>query len=202
MDTQFLNIEYIFFLIYQLLTGAGDITRPVQESPGSFFNTGLYNTLSDIWIVFSLIMTIVSLILASILIYSILRLRQIRNEEREYYESFIAVADDAPAYSNTRWELIEQLWGSANETDWRQAIIEADILLDEMLTTQGYAGVSVGDKLKQIEASDFNTLQQAWDAHKVRNNIAHQGSNYVLTKRDVDQALRSYEQVFKEFFFI
>lgn len=202
METQFLNIEYLFFLIYQFLTGAGSIAEPIRDEPERFFLTGIYDTLTDIWIIFSFIMTIVCLILASIFIYSVLRLRQVRKEEEEYYNSAIAVADDAEAYTNTRWELIEQLGDSPNETDWRQAIIEADILLDGMLTTQGYIGISVGDKLKQVEPSDFNTLQQAWDAHKVRNSIAHEGSNFTLTHREAKDTLRNYEQVFREFFFI
>jgi len=104
--------------------------------------------------------------------------------------------------SNRRWKNIQSLINSHNLNDWKQAIIEADILLDEMLDKMGYHGDSIGDKLKQIEASDFLTLNQAWEAHKVRNQIAHQGSNYILSRDEAEKVIGLYGEVFKEFYFI
>ena len=112
---------------------------------------------------------------------------------------------EAPAVmdvSNRRWKNIQSLINSHNLNDWKQAIIEADILLDEMLDKMGYHGNSIGDKLKQIEASDFLTLNQAWEAHKVRNQIAHQGSNYILSRDEAEKVISLYGEVFKEFYFI
>jgi hypothetical protein len=104
--------------------------------------------------------------------------------------------------TNRRWKNIQSLVNSHNLNDWKQAIIEADIMLDEMLEKMGYKGDSIGDKLKQIEASDFLTLNQAWEAHKVRNQIAHQGSNYILSHDEAERVIDLYSQVFKEFYFI
>jgi len=112
---------------------------------------------------------------------------------------------EAPAVmdvSNRRWKNIQSLIQSHHLNDWKQAIIEADILLDEMLDKMGYHGNSIGDKLKQIEPSDFLTLNQAWEAHKVRNQIAHQGSNYILSRDEAEKVIRLYGEVFKEFYFI
>jgi len=112
---------------------------------------------------------------------------------------------EAPAVvdvSNRRWKNIQSLINSHNLNDWKQAIIEADILLDEMLDKMGYHGDSIGDKLKQIEPSDFLTLNQAWEAHKVRNQIAHQGSNYILSRDEAEKVISLYSEVFKEFYFI
>lgn len=201
METQFLNVEYLFFLIYQLLTGAGEFGN-VAEQPTRLFQTELYQTLSTIWFVYVLIATLVTLLLLTILIYSIIRLQQIRKAEEEYYESAMKVAEDAEPYTNTQWEHVEQLMHSGNENDWRQAIIEADIMLDAMLTGQGYDGISVGDKLKMIEPSDFKTLQDAWDAHKIRNRIAHDGAGFDLTKREADMAIAAYKRVFDEFYYV
>lgn len=104
--------------------------------------------------------------------------------------------------SNRRWKNIQTLIHSHNLNDWRQAIIEADIMLDEMLDKMGYHGDSIGDKLKQIEPSDFLTLNQAWEAHKVRNQIAHKGGNYILSKDEAERVISLYTQVFKEFYYI
>ncbi len=103
--------------------------------------------------------------------------------------------------SNRRWNKIQSLLASYNQNDWKQAIIEADIILDEMLDKMGYDGTSIGEKLKQIEQSDFLTLNYAWDAHKIRNRIAHGGS-LVLSKDEAERVIGLYEKVFREFYYI
>lgn len=102
---------------------------------------------------------------------------------------------------NKRWAKVESLINSHNVNDWKQAIIESDIILDEMLEKMGYKGDTIADKLKQVEQSDFLTLNQAWEAHKVRNKIAHK-ADYVLSKSDADRTISLFRQVFEEFYFI
>lgn len=103
---------------------------------------------------------------------------------------------------NERWERVERLIASQSSSDWRQAIIEADIILEEMLNKMGYQGSSIGDQLKQIEQSDFITLNKAWEAHKVRNHIAHRGGDFVFPKNEAERVIGLYRQVFQEFFYI
>jgi hypothetical protein len=111
-------------------------------------------------------------------------------------------AADVSGPKNERWERVERLMTSTSSSDWRQAVIEADIILDEMLTRMGYEGSSIGDRLKQIEQSDFVTLNKAWEAHKVRNHLAHRGGDYVFPKNEADRVIGMYRQVFSEFYYI
>lgn len=104
--------------------------------------------------------------------------------------------------SNARWMHILQLLESYNQNDWRQAIIEADIILEEMLEKMGYDGSTIGDKLKNVEASDFLTLNQAWEAHKIRNRIAHSGSEFKISQDESRRVIGLYQEVFEEFYFI
>jgi hypothetical protein len=104
--------------------------------------------------------------------------------------------------SNRRWENIQSLTNSYNSNDWKQAIIEADTILDEMLQKMGYKGDSIGERLKQIEQSDFTTLNQAWEAHKIRNRIAHSGSNFIMSKDEAERVIGLYKEVFSEFYYI
>lgn len=101
-----------------------------------------------------------------------------------------------------RWQHIQDLIKSYNENDWRQAIIEADIILEEMLDKMQYDGITIGDKLKNVERSDFVTLDKAWNAHKVRNQIAHDGSNFKVTRDIAEKTIKDFEAVFKEFYYI
>jgi hypothetical protein len=103
---------------------------------------------------------------------------------------------------NERWIRVQNLIQSHTASDWRQSIIEADIILEEMLGRMGYEGNSIGDKLKQIEESDFITINKAWEAHKVRNHIAHRGGDFLFSKSEAERVIELYRQVFEEFYFI
>ena len=80
--------------------------------------------------------------------------------------------------------------------------MEADILLDELLDAMKYRGESIGEKLKKIELSDFTTLDLAWEAHRIRNQVAHEGSEFLLSDREARRVIKLYEEVFKEFQYI
>ena len=101
-----------------------------------------------------------------------------------------------------RWNVVENHLQSDNPAEWKLAIIEADSMLDELVKKLGYPGSTLGEMMKQIEKSDFTTLDDAWEAHKVRNYIAHQGSTFLLSKHQATHVIRLYEKVFKEFEYI
>lgn len=113
--------------------------------------------------------------------------------------------EHAPApkhVENKRWTNVLNRLASHSEGDWRLAIIEADIILDDMLSRMGYHGEGIGEKLKQVEKSDFATLDEAWEAHKVRNRIAHDGASYKMPHHDAERVIGLYKKVFEEFYFI
>jgi hypothetical protein len=140
------------------------------------------------------------------IIYCVEGLKKIRNKEALIYDTktepaYEAVKAGDKALTN-RWESVQKHIGSTNQNDWKQAIIEADVMLDDILTKMGYRGESVGEKLKRVATGDFATLDDAWEAHKVRNRIAHDGSNFVLSEHDAKQTIQKYKKVFEEFFYI
>ncbi len=94
-----------------------------------------------------------------------------------------------------RWKVVEGYMNDEMEVMWRLGIIEADNLLYDVLKEKGYAGNSLGDMMKE---ANFNSISQAWDAHKVRNRIAHDGSAYHLTDREARRVHGLYEEVLRE----
>lgn len=191
----FLNLGYLFYLIYSTIFGAeGGIgeTEGYQSFLSSF---------QSFWAIFVVISSIVSLLFLIGIVYSYLRLREIRIAEAKFYGEPIVV-ESVEEKRNTRWEHIQVLILSENSNDWRQAIIEADAMLDDMIRLMGYPGDTLGERLRGIEKSDFETLDQAWEAHKVRNRIAHEGVSFQLDQREVRRVIDLYRQVFEEFFYI
>jgi hypothetical protein len=87
---------------------------------------------------------------------------------------------------------------SDNINDWKAAIIDADVMLDKGLKAAGYTTGSLGDRMKGISNSNVRTIDLAWEAHKLRNDIAHGGQAFNLTDRDVRRAVGQYQEVLKE----
>jgi hypothetical protein len=98
-----------------------------------------------------------------------------------------------------RFDVVEKHMASDNPAEWRLAVVEADTILEEMVKKIGYPGKTLGEMLKNIETADFRTINDAWEAHKIRNQIAHQGSSFTLTEREAKRVVRLYKNVFEEF---
>ncbi len=152
---------------------------------------------ASIWVVITILSFLISLAALAVLIHSTVRMLDAKRREAPLY------ATQHPAVAETRrdhnrWNHIMTLIESAHENDWRQAIIEADIMLDDLLSQLGYHGIGVGEKLRAVDPARFRTLQNAWEAHKIRNEIAHQGSAFPLTDHVAYRTIHNYEAVMRE----
>lgn len=100
---------------------------------------------------------------------------------------------------NQRWQGILKNLTIDNEAGWRMSIIEADIMLDELLNKLVGGEGTISDKLKQLKVNKMSSIHFAWEAHKVRNRIAHDGTNYHLSRVEAKRVIDFYSIVFKEF---
>lgn len=200
----FLNVEYIFFLIYRAVARVfhfffgGNITDP--NAPSRVFS-GL-----------KVVATLFVIILITIILYCLVRLYEIEQEgkpkkEKKSLIKAVAGGTAIPAEhfvqhpvtrDNPTWTSVRNKLLSDNQSDWRLAIIEADIYLDRVLDEKGFYGDTLGDKFKQITPEKLPSIQIAWEAHKVRNRIAHDGSGFVLTMPEARRVLSYYEIVFRD----
>ncbi len=129
-------------------------------------------------------------------IYLNMKIKPILENERNM---LYPVNENVEPDVNPKWEKVVNHIESLNESDWRIAIIEADIMLGELLEKLSLPGDTIGDKLKAVEKSDFKTLDDAWEAHKIRNRISHDGQTFMMNQRDAKIVIGLYENVFKEF---
>lgn len=192
MDSvRFLNLEYFFNAILELWR--------FLVNPDGLLGKILI-TLWDIvlfLVKFALPLGIVILIGAYI--WYTFRLKELQSSDSQINtDRLIRKQHEQHAHKkNTRWERVEALFQSPQESDWRLAVIEADVLLDELTQKMGYAGDSLGERLKNMNARDFPYLQDAWDAHIFRNRIAHEGSEFQLIRRDVQHIYMLYKKIFE-----
>ena len=141
--------------------------------------------------------TFVSMLALVVIIYSFMRISELSALESKKLGLALNWSSERKQ-KNERWERVEQYMSSLNVSDWKIAILEADNILDDVIERMGYKGANLGERMKSIEASDFPYLEEAWQAHKMRNTIAHKGTDYELTRSEAEQTINIYHRVFKE----
>lgn len=187
----FFNIEYLLTRVYDLLGGfhVGEVWATLP-SWVAFLTTQV-----AIWGM------VITLLLVILIVYTQIRLITVEHEGfhgKEVHQVHEAETA-APPPQQERWKRVMELASSGRPSDWRRAILEADIMLSAVLMEAGYEGASVGDQLKIANPFQMTTLDLAWKAHKVRNQVAHGGEGYDLTERDTRVAIDQYRRVFEEF---
>ncbi len=201
MDTgnvPFINLEYIFTKIYNLFVYIGNVISGRSFQVPSGGASDYAGSFAD---AFSWVATLLTFAFIGFVIWAIyIRIRVYEVDEAlgGAYSSHFIKPEVSKKKINAKWELIRSHFESNNPNDWRAAIIDADTLLDEVVTSLGYTGESLGAKLTSIRVNDFPTLQSAWEGHKMRNVIAHQGTNYSLSERQKEITRRHFEAVFRD----
>lgn len=91
---------------------------------------------------------------------------------------------------------IENKLRKENPLSFGLAIIEADKLLDKAMTECGLVGKTMGERLKH-SGSKFSELNKVWNAHKLRNAIAHE-PNFEVSFQQAKNALDIYKKALKD----
>lgn len=185
-EVKYLNIEYIFSQIFEGIKYSGSAILKVYK----FLDNGLFKTIS-----FSLC----ALLLIGI-IFVLFRIFEMN--KKKIISGVEIFAEDVPEKRTERWSDIKKRINSENISDWKIAIMDADSLIDEIVQKIGYRGGDLGERLAKIEQSDFENLQNVWEAHKIRNRIAHDGDKFQLTKDIVKSTFEKYEKALKELKYI
>ncbi|MEK7612992.1 MAG: hypothetical protein AAB449_02500 [Patescibacteria group bacterium] len=193
-DTNYLNLEYILVKIYNLFAGvdAGEI--PAQS---------LILIERIAWVGIGL-----SFLFLIAIVYFRVRLGQVEHagwHRRVEEEIALAQKRDTHKALNPRWQHVIELVNAPppeGQNNWQRAILEADNMLADLLTQLGLRGSSVGEQLRDANPLQFTTLDLAWEAHKMRNTLAHMGETYPLAEREAHATIDLYRRVFEEFNYI
>jgi len=101
----------------------------------------------------------------------------------------------------TVWQEIKNFAESIRDSEWKLAVIEADKVVDDALKAKGLPGDSMGERLMMIKPNELLSLQDLWDAHKLRNLIVHDTS-YNVTHEQATAAVDSFGRTLRELGFI
>lgn len=181
----YLNVEYVFSKIVEY---AGPVYQFITDP--------------HTWSVVGTISMLLSIACIAIIIFSFVRLIEIQLYDKEEIDHEIHQAllrrKEREKNANPRWHYILTLVESSNDSDWRVAILEADSMLEEVLKDRGFSGTTASELLEGAKESGYLTIQDAWDAHLVRNQIAHEGSDFALSQVEARRVIRMYQNFFEE----
>ena len=179
----YLNVEYVFSKIVEY---AGPVYQFITDP--------------HTWSVIGTISMLLSIACIAIIIFSFVRLIEIQLYDKEEIDHEIHQAllrrKEREKNANPRWHYILTLVESSNDSDWRVAILEADSMLEEVLKDRGFSGTTASELLEGAKESGYLTIQDAWDAHLVRNQIAHEGSDFALSQVEARRVIRMYQNFF------
>lgn len=192
LGSKLLNPEYLFENLVEFL--------------GYIFNSKTFDILY-------IILSVLSIFFLAIIIYVTIRMFEIRKKEHvhlqhelEEYAHDQALKkkklQEEGGFKNERWKKVLDYLFSANENDWKLAIIEADSMLFDLLGQMGFKSDNLGDRLKEANQANFKNINLAWEVHNIRNKIAHEGSSFELSLHEAKRVIALYEQIFQEFGYI
>ncbi len=204
-----LILFYFLHLVGQFIAKhfSSSIGLPSGSSPGFFTIIGQVfgNLFASTFPTIELLSIFFSVVFIMGIIYTSFRLYYLKKIEESHQIKEARARQEGVGgakIKNPKWQRVLEHANSSNPSDWRLSILEADILLGDVLEKMGYHGEGIGEMLKSVEKSDFNTIDNAWEAHKVRNAIAHEGSDFLLSQRETQRVIGLYESVFQEFKFV
>ena len=148
------------------------------------------------WIIVKIIFIVVSVLLVILIAMVILKIKNLMGVKINLLKEILP-PEPATSGLNARWEEIEKHINSTREAEWKFAVIEADKLIDEVLKGVGFQGDTMGDRLMNIQPGQLTTLQNLWEAHKIRNRLVHD-VNYFLRYTEAKRAVGLYEKTLKE----
>lgn len=98
----------------------------------------------------------------------------------------------------TDWEKILSRLESNNESEYKVAIIEADNLIDDLITRLDYKGENLREKLESIPEGQIENVDRIKEAHEVRNRVIHE-DDFSLTKEEAKKVLDDFGELLKFF---
>lgn len=119
------------------------------------------------------------------------------NGKVERFIDVTGVKDLGKHKSVKGWLQIKKLFQKGGVENFKKAIIGADKMFDEILKMSGYKGMSMEERLSQVDSSKISNIDKLRRAHKVRNHLEHE-PDVVINQMEARIVLRIYYEAFKE----
>ncbi len=140
--------------------------------------------------------------LVALIVITILLTIMLKQKARPARKGYAGVSGQPDAPSEFSVELVQSKWAeisamqNSGPLGLKSALIEADKLLDYCMIGKGFAGDTMGERLK-TGGHKFGNINAIWAAHKLRNQLAHE-VKHDLVASQVKQAITSLGNAIRE----
>lgn len=163
--------------------------------------TLLFNSLNTFWQEswFVAVLKFIALVYVLVLIADIVLMLLLTDIKASVRENLTGTK--RPTGSRTkyikRWETILSRLESDNLSQYKVAILEADVFAEEILEALGYKGANMKERLEKMSNLEIETKDELITAHAVRNRIIHE-PHFEPTREEAEATLRHFSNFFKE----
>jgi len=186
-----------------MLSSTGSSGPQETDSGGIIFLDYLnsaYNS-KTFWVI-QVVIAIYCLVLVFNIFYTSIKLSLFRGRMRQFLTGTKVKPEKYESISGlpgaTQILEINKKLVSDTPSDWKIAVIEADKTLDRALLKKGFAGESLGDKLKDMVPADLpEVYEEVWEAHKIRNKIVHE-PEFELSQGEARKIVGIYERAIRK----
>ncbi|OGY63452.1 MAG: hypothetical protein A3I89_03810 [Candidatus Harrisonbacteria bacterium RIFCSPLOWO2_02_FULL_41_11] len=143
---------------------------------------------------------IVSLIFSALFIWGIIYIVNKANYfgiKREQYLDTLGMGHTYRHRTLMAWKQIQKMLASNEAGNWKKAILDSDLILNEILKMSGYLGREMEDKLEFLTAAQLPNLEEIKIAHEIRDKIVNDPS-FEITQDEAREVVGRYERSFKE----
>ena len=96
-----------------------------------------------------------------------------------------------------QWTGIRSRLDTGLESEYKLAVIETDNMMEDTLKRMGYAGETLGERLKALTVATLPNIEEVKAVHHIRNNIVHD-PDYRLSLEETKNVLEVYEKAFRD----
>lgn len=109
---------------------------------------------------------------------------------------------DMPAVSKSKmqkkWAKIKERLKSGNPSQYKVAILEADIVIDKVLSDMRYPGENLTERLEKIKPAQLPGYEDLKNAHEIRNRIIHE-ADFSVDREKAKEIIEVYEKLLENF---
>jgi len=118
-----------------------------------------------------------------------------------YWDALFAVQGSKnikPRIFQSRWDKVMELIATENQVDWKAAVLESSMMLNEVLEAVGHEGKTLGQKLTETNSEQLENLETIKKANDIKNEIVR-NSEYKISKQEAEEIVEIFGDALKFF---
>ena len=144
-------------------------------------------------LVIKIFFIVLSLIFLGVIIFALVKTKWLKRMIIWDLQEFFSYRPFILRKTEKGWRKIKARLGTEMESESKLAVIEADKMIDDILSQMGFKGKDLGEKLEKLTIKSLPNIEEVKEAHKIYNNIIHDPS-YKLSLEEAKKALLTYEK--------